>query len=262
MAFANITNQIQSVLKDKVNNALNDLGINRRVLKNSSINKFQASVKRSNGMARANRYEVEIFAPAGHPSGSSINRTVNLHCSTISMPGHNLEQHTQRFGSEPATEIVNGHTFAGNITATFYLDASLETKDWFDKWQEMIVNPITHKAQYYDTYKDATMKIYQLVGNKRTYGVECEEVYPATISPIEYSYDSTDMVQLLSIEFAYRKWTEIDDLESGTVTRRETRLADTTERLPGNGVLDANAIANGLGYSSAGSLKKYLKGQV
>jgi len=209
----------------------------KTVSKNSSINKFQASVKRSNGMARANRYEVEIFAPAGHPSGSSINRTVNLHCSTISMPGHNLEQHTQRFGSEPATEIVNGHTFAGNITATFYLDASLETKDWFDKWQEMIVNPITHKAQYYDTYKDATMKIYQLVGNKRTYGVECEEVYPATISPIEYSYDSTDMVQLLSIEFAYRKWTEMDDLESGTVTRRETRLADTTERLSGNGVL-------------------------
>ena len=70
------------------------------------------------------------------------------------MPGHNLEQQTQRFGSEPATEMVTSHTFAGNILATFYLDASLETKSWFDKWQELAIDPITHKARYYDDYKD------------------------------------------------------------------------------------------------------------
>ena len=239
MAFENIVNQIKSALKDEVTErfgqALGDLGITRRVAKNSSISDFQASLSRSNGMARGNRYEVEITAPGNHPGGS-INRTINLHCNTISMPGHNLEQQTQRFGSEPATEIVTSHTFAGNILATFYLDASLETKDWFDKWQEMTVNPITHKAKYYDTYKDGSMKIYQLVGNKRTYGIKCEEVYPATISPIEYSYESTDMVQLLSIEFAYRKWTEMDDLESGTVARKETYIGTTRERLSGNGV--------------------------
>ena len=61
------------------------------------------------------------------------NRIVNLHCNTITMPGHDLEQQTQRLGSEPATEIVQGHEYAGNITATFYLDASLETKSWFDE---------------------------------------------------------------------------------------------------------------------------------
>jgi hypothetical protein len=235
MAFANIKNQLQSVLKDKINDSLGDLGIGRRLSRKNAISEFQASLVRSNGMARANKYEVEITAPRLHPGGS-INKTINLHCSTISMPGHNLEQQTQRFGSEPATEIVTSHTFAGNILATFYLDASLETKDWFDKWQEMTVNPITHKAKYYDTYKDGSMKIYQLVGNKRTYGIKCEEVYPATISPIEYSYESTDMVQLLSIEFAYRKWTEMDDLESGTVARKETYIGTTRERLSGNGV--------------------------
>ena len=42
--------------------------------------------------------------------------------------------------------------------------------------------------------------------NQRTYGVKCEEVYPATISPIEYAYESTDTIALLSVEFAYRKW--------------------------------------------------------
>jgi len=199
----------------------------------SSISEFQASLNRSSGMARANRYEVEIIAPANHPGGTDI-RTINLHCSSITMPGHNLEQQTQRFGSEPGTEIVTSHTFAGNITATFYLDAGLETKAWFDKWQEMAVNPITHKAQYYDQYI-GEMNIYQLSGNNRTYGVRCEEVYPATVSPIEYTYESADTIAVLSVEFAYRKWREVDDTTSGTTIKR-TRLPDSVEKLAGNGV--------------------------
>jgi|TARA_B110000914_G_C15362764_1_gene399343 hypothetical protein len=234
MAFENIVNQIKSALKDEVTErfgqALGDLGITRRVAKNSSISDFQASLSRSNGMARGNRYEVEITAPGNHPGGS-INRTINLHCNTISMPGHNLEQQTQRFGSEPATEIVTSHTFAGNILATFYLDASLETKSWFDKWQELAIDPITHKARYYDDYKDGSMKIFQLNNNQRTYGVKCEEVYPATISPIEYGYESTDTIALLSVEFAYRKWQEVDNLEAGTTIRRETYLGEVSEEV-------------------------------
>jgi len=230
------------------------------VSKNNSINNFISSLNRSSGMARTNKYEVLIFAPTNHPGGSE-KANVNLHCNAISMPGHDLKQITQQFGSEPAREMVTHHSFAGNIMATFYIDAGHETKSWFDKWQEMTVNPITHKAQYYDDYKDATMEIYQLgADGKRTYGIRCEEVYPATISPIEYSYEASD-IALLSVEFAYRKWIDIADLESGVPVKR-TRIADTTEMLPSNGVLDANAIANGLGYSSAASLKKYLKGQV
>jgi hypothetical protein len=150
------------------------------------------------------------------------------------MPGHNLQQQTQRLATEPAREMVQSRSFAGNITASFYLDQSLELKSWFDKWLELAINPATHKARYYDDYI-GEMNIYQLGGKGRTYGIKCEEVYPATITPIEYSYDSTDTIALLSIEFAYRRWREIDDTESGTAFK--TRLPDIVERLPGNGVL-------------------------
>jgi len=224
----------------------------------SNINDFVSAVKRSNGLAKANKYEVDIYAPNGHPAGTE-GRNLNLLCNSITMPGHNLEQQTQRLATEPAREMVQSRSFAGNITASFYLDQSLELKSWFDKWLELAINPATHKARYYDDYI-GEMNIYQLGGKGRTYGIKCEEVYPATITPIEYSYDSTDTIALLSIEFAYRRWREIDDTESGTAFK--TRLPNIVERLPGNGVLDANAIANGLGYSSVSSLKKYLKGQV
>ena len=198
-----------------------------------TINEFIGVVKKSNGLAKANRYEVDIIAPGNHPGGAE-GRNLNLLCNAITMPGHNLEQQTQRLATEPAREMVQSRSFAGNITASFYLDQGLEIKSWFDKWLELAINPATHKARYYNEYI-GEMNIYQLGGKGRTYGIKCEEVYPATIGPIEYSYDSTDTIGLLTIEFAYRRWVEIENTESGTAFK--TRLPDTIERLPGNGVL-------------------------
>ena len=219
MAFGNITNQIKSALKDEISSRISDALGNLGIRKKNSIAEFQASLNRSGGMARSNRYAVQITAHQNHPGGST-NNTVNLHCNTINMPGHNLEQQTQKLGSEPATEIVQGHEYAGNITSTFYLDASLNTKSWFDKWQEMSFDPVTHKAKYYEDYI-GTMEIYQLDNEgEKIYGVKCEEVYPATIGAIEYAYESTDTIAILSVEFAYKKWSEIEDLSSGSIFRK------------------------------------------
>jgi len=222
MAFENLKNQfqsqIQTALKGRIRDALSDIGVNTGVAKTNPINDFISSLNNSQGMARANQFEVVIRANKNHPDKENLIQ--NLHCSGVTMPGHNLEQQTQRLGSEPATEIVQGHEYAGNITATFYLDANLETKSWFDKWQEMTFDRDTHKVKYYETYI-GEMNIYQLDNEgEKSYGIRCEEVYPATIGGIEYSYESTDTIAILSVEFAYKKWSEIQDLSSGSIFRK------------------------------------------
>ena len=226
MIYDLLKNKINSTIQNKLNEVLGDLGINSGIRKKNSIAEFQASLNRSGGMARSNRYEVEITAHRDHPGGST-NNTINLHCSTITMPGHNLEQQTQKLGSEPAIEIVQGHEYAGNITATFYLDANLETKSWFDKWQEMTFDRDTHKVKYYETYI-GEMNIYQL-GNdgERAYGIKCTEVYPATIGGIEYAYESTDTIAILSVEFAYKRWYEMQDLSSGSIFKISSFFGET-----------------------------------
>ena len=72
----------------------------------------------------------------------------------------------------------------------------------------------------------------------RTYGIQCEEVYPATIGGIEYAYETSDTIALLSVEFAYKRWTDIQDTVSGVPFKDlvEEFLGYSTERLPGNGV--------------------------
>ena len=221
----------------------------------SNINDFVSTVKRSNGLAKANKYEVDIYASRSHPGGTE-GRNLNLLCNSITMPGHNLEQQTQRLATEPGREMVQSRSFAGNITATFYLDQNLTIKTWFDKWLELTINPRTHKAQYYDQYADGFMDIYQLGGKGRVYGVRCEEVYPATIGPIEYSYDSTDTIALLTIEFAYRRWKEVENLESGAAFKTVTELPDIVERLPGNGVLKQSNVE---GFAERRRLRELFK---
>ena len=204
--------------------------------KKNPINDFISSLNDSQGMGRANQFEVVIRANENHPDKENLIQ--NLHCSGVTMPGHNLEQQTQRLGSGPAREIVQGHRYAGNISATFYLDANLYTKSWFDAWQELTFNPDTHKAKYYDQYC-GEMEIYQLgADGERTYGIKCDSVYPATIGGIEYAAESTDMLAILTVEFAYRKWTDVRDLKSGiTYQNNEEFIGYSTEELPDNGVL-------------------------
>ena len=203
------------------------------------IDNLRAIASRAKGFARAAKYEVEIIAPQKHPGGTGIGREIGLQCNTITMPGHNLEQQTARYGSAPAREMVTSHTYAGNIAATFYLDENLDTKAWFDKWQQLAVRQDTHKARYYKDYI-GTMNIYQLGGKGRTYGIKCDEVYPATIGPIEYAYESVDTIALLTVEFAYRTWTDIADGVSGVTypDKIETFLGYSTEPMklvPGKG---------------------------
>jgi len=180
--------------------------------KQPTIQNFIASMNRSGGFARTSRYAVVISPPAKLLSEDSnrflvnTQRQVNLHCSTVSMPGHDLQAMEQQHGSAPGREIVRSHDYAGTIAATFYLDSHLRERHFFEQWQRSAVNTQTHKANYYDDYI-GTMEIYQLDGDGEiTYGIKATEVYPATIAGIEYAYSNSNTIATQVVNFQYRQW--------------------------------------------------------
>ena len=223
-----------------------------------SIDRFITLMNKSEGFARLARYEVVLRPPPGMPAIfkdvdiSGMTRDISLMCDTVSMPGHDLQTQSIQYGSAPETDQVTSHGYAGQIIATFYADADLTTKMFFDAWQQLAVNPATHKANYYNDYI-GSMEIYQLsaaelpggknVSNmridgklgpsgiesrlvegpagrydvkgqhsisRRSYGIEVQEVYPATIGAIEYAYATVDEVAKVTVQFNYRKWKTID----------------------------------------------------
>ena len=236
-----------------------------------AINDFQAQISKADGLARIARYRVLLTPPAGVGT-KSMQETTNLFCSSITMPGHDLQTNPIKHGTEINREMVVGHGYEGTIEATFYLDQELDLKTYLDNWQEAAVSTTRNTVSYYevDGVKQyvGSMQIFQL-GSKSTgqtkfqfnsgegisldkkmhaeaedvYGINVEEVFPTTIAPIEYAYATVDEVALLTVSFQYRKWTEITDTSIGSTTgRNETYLNTVTEKLPGNGVLSRAEI--------------------
>ena len=212
----------------------------------NTIGRFRASMAAASGYARPARFAVRIFPPVGlesqvkqqskvdveqgftddaggtaqKPDGQfmtnltqSLGRQMNIHCDTVSMPGHDLTSEAiTQYG--PPRQYVTGHAFTGTIAASFYADKYLRERHFLELWQKMAVNMTTHKAGYYDDYI-GKMHIYQLgaldgdgaVGRDYpTYAIEATEVYPETISAVEYNYGSTNQIVKINVGFQYKQW--------------------------------------------------------
>jgi len=206
----------------------------------NQMGRFRAAMAAANGYARPNKFAVRIYPPtnlekliktaesealrssiaslgvitgrAGEKTMSDLSQTlgrqIDIHCDSVSMPAHDLQAETiTTFG--PSREMVTGHGFEGTISASFYADTFLRERHFMEMWQKMAVNHVTHKAGYYNDYI-GKMHIFQLssdnVQDHPSYGIEATEVYPATISPIEYNYGPANTIVKINVQFQYKEW--------------------------------------------------------
>ena len=143
---------------------------------------------------------------------SQMGTQMNIHCDSVSMPGKDLVTQKKQFGNEPEVDMVTGHSYAGTINASFYADKYLRERQFIELWMKMTHNNLTNEAKYYDDYT-GKMQIYQLgsldgEGDRDvpTYGIEAIEVYPQTLSAVEYNYGSSNQLVKINVGFAYKQW--------------------------------------------------------
>ena len=223
------------------------------------IDKFRSMAAQAKGFARPSKFAVKINPPNTFRSiptynangqevstenteflnsrralmelNNSMRGQINLFCSSIEMPGHDLQTQQIQHGSAPVRDMVTSHGFEGMITASFYLSEDLKERHFFEQWQRMAVNVDSHKANFYDDYI-GSMEIFQLSNgldsglpfptiidkiidvDMAEYGIVASEVYPATISGIEYSYESGNTIATLAVGFNYREWRNLGNKDS------------------------------------------------
>ena len=159
-------------------------------------------------------------------------KQIELFCNSVEMPGHDLQAQQEQHGSAPVRDIVTSHGFEGMITASFYLSEDLKERHFFEQWQRLAVNVESHKANFYDDYI-GSMEIYQLSNgldsglpfptfidkvfdvDMAEYGIRASEVYPATISGIEYSYENGNQIATMAVGFNYREWRNLGNEKTG-----------------------------------------------
>ena len=201
-----------------------------------AINNFISQMSKSGGYARSAQYELILNFPDGIVNATRRSQSLSLNCETLSWPGHDLQTQSRKHGNEPERFLVQSHGFEGTITATFYLSEDHTERLLLEQWQELAVNRLTHKANYYSDYvmpaeiyqlgsAAATRKFYSRTGDGprnehitttlsgeekthiavRTYGIQLQDVFPSTIALTEMSYALANEIQRLTVTFQYRQ---------------------------------------------------------
>lgn len=207
------------------------------------LQRFQAQINQGEGMARPNRFYVIInppqnivTTPGGPPSQLSQNtqndlssgqmrENMQMMCNKITMPSRDINTAPAKtYG--PKREMPYAYSFSGEIELTFFGDKFLRQRMFWENWQKQIFNSETHDSKYYDQYV-GSIDIFQLGqfdakaddDARVTYAVRLYEVYPQTISAIDYAYGSNNTIVEVPVTLNFRTWKNltIDQVNGATI---------------------------------------------
>ena len=211
----------------------------------STIGRMLATVAEGEGFARPTRFMVDFILPKGVKTefvslglkqeterstligqlteGNKIQRGLRAYVDSVDMPGRNLDTVDLKIYG-PKRQIVNGHSFSGEITMSVYCDKYLRQRSFFEMWQKAAFDQVTNNVHFYDEYTGG-LRIYQLgafAGNQDRdricYGVELFECFPKTISAVSYGHNQYDQIQKISVTLAFRNWINLTMDKTGSYT--------------------------------------------
>ena len=171
------------------------------------LNDILSEFHSDNGYAIPNRFEVLITRPGGSANDA---RKVSLRCETVLLPGRNLNTTTDGMPYGPSREIVDGVSYAEDISMTFQASSGLDERVFFEEWQELAFNKQTWNVGYYDDYV-STVEIYLLDRqDQRRYGIKLIEAFPKTIGGTDLSQAANNEIIKTSVSFSFRYWESLD----------------------------------------------------
>ena len=187
------------------------------------------------GVSRNNRFEVRINPPPGFIKPNKriseiIDRTIstimgvtglgsygipfltgdriNFMCEVATFPGRTFAtkevQHLGPYRKTPYSNIFADATF------TFRVGRDMYEKQYFDIWQNMIMDPITHEFGYYSDFI-TDIEVRQLsTQDSSPYAIKLIEAFPVTVTELTLDHSQENAIHKMNVTFAYRKWLPVD----------------------------------------------------
>lgn len=203
----------------------------------NSVDELKALANTKLGFARANRFLVTLPTSFGGGGGllqgiiglltggggGASGRELNILCSSVTLPGKITLTNDRRIGME-FQKVAYGYA-VDDVSMTFYLMNDYGVKEYFELWQNKIINNGSYAPAYKNTYA-RDMQIVQLrkgIGfdtdlqlgpftldidlfKSANVVYECTLInaYPKTMTEINLSNDGA-LVEL-TMSFAYDNW--------------------------------------------------------
>jgi len=190
------------------------------------LNDILSGFRSNEGYALPNRYEVIIQPPAKLGGGGQENifnnserganvRDISMRVESVVLPGRTLTTSTESNVYGPNREIVEGVTYADDISIDFQASSGLDERVFFENWQKQAFNEKTWNIGYYRDYV-GSMEIYLLDRQDvRRYGLKMWEVFPKTIAATTLTAAEATEIIKTNVSFTFRYWTNIDQNQQG-----------------------------------------------
>lgn len=192
------------------------------------INAFIATVK-SRGLARSNRFNVNITWPSGIALLETA-KLANLLCEASSLPGYNIATQPLKIMGE--SREVPYEPMYDPITLTFYMDAQFELKDAFETWMSYIIDPVTKTINYYSTYTSEINISVENMDGSIPYNVTLFEAFPKSMTAVTLNQGDRDVMRL-NVGIQYKYWTSSSQFG---------RVRSTTTPSPITNVVDVRGL--------------------
>ena len=199
------------------------------------LNDVLSGFHSQNGYAVPNRFEAVIIPPTrigrnssstflqqiGLDKGPTTARQVSLRVAGITLPGRNLNtlDDTNIYG--PTRSIVDGVTYAEDISVSFQASSDLSERRFFEEWQKLAFSEKTWNVGYYNDYI-AQIDLYLLDRqDKRRFGVKLWECFPKDIQGTELNQATNNEIIKNTVSFTFRYWTQLDiNAQATSITDR------------------------------------------
>tara|TARA_Y100000992_G_C21267211_1_gene494587 strand:- start:693 stop:1700 length:1008 start_codon:yes stop_codon:yes gene_type:complete len=223
----------------------------------SVLGRFMAKVNSAEGFSRPNRFYVNIIPPKvmhnphetflnNAPSTDEFRGFPNLHkgarqlvrdvqafCSKIEIPDRKMTQKSIQFASSPARKFVNDVEYA-DITATFYCDKLMLTRNFFEMWQQAAYNTESHNFEYYDNYV-GHIEIFQLgnfltdvnsgaSGDDICNAIRLWDCFPTSVGSVNLGFDQKDAIGTITVTFSYRYWENYAIDNDGQLSKKSSKM--------------------------------------
>tara|TARA_Y100001949_G_C15879376_1_gene283097 strand:- start:77 stop:655 length:579 start_codon:yes stop_codon:yes gene_type:complete len=176
-----------------------------------AIDTFMSKVENLGGIARKNRFSVEITPPASMTVKIQP-ATISFLAKTISFPARSFGTTTYRSGGQFALTVPYETTYEPVTLSMLNTNNQAPRKFWTD-WINYIQRTGSkgYNMQYYKKFI-GQIKITSYdetvdeVGSNISHQVTLHEAYPKSIGAIEMGWESSELAEF-EIEIAYARWT-------------------------------------------------------
>ena len=182
-----------------------------------NVQDMVSSINRS-GIAQSSHFEVYIHWARQTGASDLVSRA-----DSVNLPGRSIMTAEHKFTNYgPINKVPYGQIY-GDSTVTFLLSEDLREKDFFEHWQEAMINTGAYEenlesvrpeskwnVKYFDGYLGTvTIRQYGAAGNLKTIH-KLQEAYPILMGDVAMGWGNSDAAKL-SITFAYKNYTYVTE---------------------------------------------------